>query len=80
MYVSSKNPSMAFAKHLEIGMQNSPPHSLYGFEQSVGDHCLFTYSLTHYFIVVLIYVDDLIIARNDITTLTNSNLEFVFFG
>nr|KYP53970.1 Retrovirus-related Pol polyprotein from transposon TNT 1-94 [Cajanus cajan] len=37
----------------------------YGFFQSDVDHSLFTYSIDSIFIVVLIYVDDLVIASND---------------
>ena len=37
----------------------------YGFQECEADHSLFTYSCEPVFIVVLIYVDDLIVAGND---------------
>lgn len=39
----------------------------YGFEESLADHSLFTYSHDSVFLVVLVYVDDLIITGNDFT-------------
>ena len=37
----------------------------YGFQQSKTDYSLFTYQTTQAFVVILIYVDDLLIAGND---------------
>jgi hypothetical protein len=40
----------------------------YGFQESNADHSLFTYTKEDKFMVVLVYVDDLVIAGNDGST------------
>ena len=47
---------------------------LVGYSQFDADHSLFTQTQGSFFIVVLVYVDDLLIARNDLIVITDLRL------
>lgn len=42
----------------------------FGFKQSMSDHALFTYSLGLSFVSLLVYVDDMVLAGNDVSLMT----------
>lgn len=43
----------------------------YGFIRSQADHSLFTCSSSNYFVALLVYVDDIIVARDNIQAILN---------
>lgn len=42
----------------------------YGFEQSKSDHSLFIYNSESFFLELLVYVDDVILASDDMSEIT----------
>lgn len=62
LYGLKQAPRYQFAKLTEARKQS-------GFQQSYADGSLFTYTISNIFMCVLVYVDVLIITRNDSTTI-----------